>query len=213
MILSVDDEPGQPTPALLDFALDSVRRAREISLADIAGRLAQPPLYPDVWPGEHYRLLAGMVQSLQPQTVIEVGTFQGLSALALKKFLPPGGQVVTFDLGPWAEVPGTYLRPEDFADGRLRQVTGDLGNRETAFLHRELLQRADLIFMDAAKDGHLETRLLENFRAIGLPKNPWLVFDDIRVWNMLATWRSISQPKLDLTSFGHWSGTGIVAWS
>lgn len=34
--------------------------------------------------------------------------------------------------------------------------------------------------------------------------------DDIRVWTMLKTWREISYPKLDLTSFGHWSGTGII---
>ncbi len=36
------------------------------------------------------------------------------------------------------------------------------------------------------------------------------MFDDIRVWNMLEIWRGIRRPKLDLTSFGHWSGTGLV---
>jgi hypothetical protein len=37
-----------------------------------------------------------------------------------------------------------------------------------------------------------------------------LFFDDIRVPNMIAIWRSITRPKLDLTSFGHWSGTGLT---
>jgi hypothetical protein len=39
------------------------------------------------------------------------------------------------------------------------------------------------------------------------------MFDDIRLWNMLRTWRTINRPKLDLTSFGHWSGTGLVDWT
>jgi hypothetical protein len=39
---------------------------------------------------------------------------------------------------------------------------------------------------------------------------PILVLDDIRLWTMLEIWRSVSWPKLDVTSFGHWSGTGMV---
>ena len=38
------------------------------------------------------------------------------------------------------------------------------------------------------------------------------VFDDIRQWTMLAIWRAVQRPKLDLTSFGHWSGTGLIDW-
>jgi hypothetical protein len=30
--------------------------------------------------------------------------------------------------------------------------------------------------------------------------------------NMIGIWRGIRHPKLDLTSFGHWSGTGLVEW-
>lgn len=52
-------------------------------------------------------------------------------------------------------------------------------------------------------------------RKIGVELDPYAnrladLFDDIRVWNMLAIWRGIRRPKLDLTSFGHWSGTGLV---
>jgi hypothetical protein len=39
------------------------------------------------------------------------------------------------------------------------------------------------------------------------------MFDDIHLWNTLGTWRRISRPKLGLTSFGHWSGTGLVDWN
>jgi hypothetical protein len=39
------------------------------------------------------------------------------------------------------------------------------------------------------------------------------MFDDIRFWNMLRIWRNVAAPKLDITSFGHWSGTGLVDWA
>jgi hypothetical protein len=45
------------------------------------------------------------------------------------------------------------------------------------------------------------------------PPHALVVFDDIRVMNMVATWRRIARPKLDLTSFGHWSGTGLIDWN
>ena len=41
---------------------------------------------------------------------------------------------------------------------------------------------------------------------------PIILVDDIRLPNMLATWRSIPLAKMDITSIGHWSGTGIIDW-
>ena len=69
-----------------------------------------------------------------------------------------------------------------------------------------------MIFVDAAKDGVMEQRLLDSFESVPFRTKPVIVFDDIRVWNMLKIWRNIRQPKLDLTSFGHWTGSGIVEW-
>lgn len=40
-----------------------------------------------------------------------------------------------------------------------------------------------------------------------------VVFDDIRKLAMLKPWWGMKRPKLDLTSFGHWSGTGLVEWN
>jgi hypothetical protein len=66
--------------------------------------------------------------------------------------------------------------------------------------------------VDAAKDGKLERRLLDQFESVGLKRGALVVFDDIRLWNMLEIWRTIARPKLDVTSIGHWSGTGMVDW-
>lgn len=211
-ILSADDDQGKPTKAMIDLALRAARSAMEIDLAELSRRLPAPPFWPDVWPGEHYKLLAGFVEVLQPRRVVEIGTATGLSALALKKYLPSNARLTTFDIIPWREYPGRVLNSADFADGRLEQIVADLTKPEMARQHAALLQEADLLFVDAAKDGNMEAVLLDNFSRIGLKPGAWLLFDDIRFQEMIAIWRCVWLPKLDLTSFGHWSGTGLVQW-
>src|SRR5438128_133684 len=165
-----------------------------------------------IWPGEHYRLLAALVKLLQPKRVVEIGTLHGLSALALKKFLPNAGKIDTFDVVPWDSLSDTSLRPEDFEDDRLGQQIGDLSDTAVFELHRSLFQQTELLFVDGPKDGIFERKLLQQLETIDFHKPLLLVMDDIRFWNMLAIWQDIARPKLDLTSFGHWSGTGLVEW-
>ncbi len=212
MLLSADDDAARPDDFLLDLSLRAIGRARSASMAHVVGRMKTKPYYPDVWPGEHYKLLAGLVQELQPRLVVEIGTSTGLSALGMVPFMPPAGRLVTFDIVPWREFTDTVLRAEDFTDGPLTQVIADLAEPAVFASHAALLQQASLIFVDGPKDGLFEERLLNLFDGHASIGSPLIVFDDIRVWNMLRIWREIRRPKLDLTSFGHWSGTGLVHW-
>ena len=212
MIFSADDEVGQPDDFLLDLSLRAIERARHASMDHVVSRMKIPPCYPDVWPGEHYKLLAGIVQEIKPQIIVEIGTSTGLSALAITKFLPPGSKLVTFDIIPWREFQDTVLTDTEFADGRLTQIIGDLSEPTEFAKHARLIDEAEIIFADGPKDGVFEGRLLERLGMCRFATAPLVVLDDIRVWNMLRTWRKINRPKLDLTSFGHWSGTGLVHW-
>jgi hypothetical protein len=165
-----------------------------------------------VWPGEHYRLLAGIVALLQPRTVVEIGTEKGISALCLKQGLPAPGELVTFDVVPWNAVRGTCLTPADFADGRLKQVLADLADAAAFRAHAPLLSRARFLFVDGPKDGRFEPAFAAHLDGLAFEAPPWVLFDDIRDLNMLQFWRDIRHPKLDLSSFGHWTGTGLVRW-
>ena len=213
MVFSADDDLSRPSKYLLSVALEAIANAREISLEDLSARMKSPPYYPDIWPGEHYKLLAGLALSLKPKVVIEIGTGSGLSALAIKKYLSPGSKVATFDPIDWKSYPGSCLREEDFRDGGLVQHLDDLSNPAVIPEYRQLLTEATMILIDAEKDGVMEQRFLDNFKSISFHTNPLILFDDIRLWNMLKIWRNIVLPKLDLTSFGHWSGTGIIEWN
>jgi predicted O-methyltransferase YrrM len=208
-IASADDDVA-PSPRLLEIALAAVDRARAVDLTALDARLPPDAPMASMWPGEHYRLLTGLVATLEPELVIEVGTATGLSALAMREGLPPGGRIVTYDIVPWQRFSGTVLREEDLAGGQIEQRVEDLTDPAVGARSRELLERADLLFVDAAKDGRQEAQFLDAFERIPFAKAPIAVFDDIRVWNMLAIWRGVRRPKLDLTSFGHWSGTGLV---
>jgi predicted O-methyltransferase YrrM len=212
MVLSADDDPMGPDAFLMDLALRAVGQARTVSMAHVVSRMKSAPFYPDVWPGEHYKLLAGLVQELRPEVVVEIGTSSGLSALAVLPFLPAGGRLVTFDIVPWREFPDTVLTDAEFATGQLEQVIADVGDPAQFARHVGLLERAGLIFVDGPKDGVFEDRFLAHMATRKFPAAPVVMFDDIRVWNMLHTWRGVRHPKLDLTSFGHWSGTGLVHW-
>jgi hypothetical protein len=212
-VLSLDDEPHRPSARLVDLTLAAGRRAWEIGFPGLRTRVGPETRgYLEVWPGEHYRLLAALVDVLQPALVVEIGTATGASALAMKEFLPAGGRIVTYDVVPWAQYPGVDLVASDL-DHRLEQRLVDLSDPAQAPLERDLLEQADFIFVDAAKDGVMELHFCELFDRLSFRSPPIVLFDDIRMMNMIGIWRSIRHPKLDLTSFGHWSGTGLVEWA
>ncbi len=211
MLYSADDGVF-PNDELIKLALSAVSEASNMDLTEFDSRQNDEPYWHNIWPGEHYKLLAGLVKTINPQLVVEIGTFTGISSLSILKNLNPSAKCVTFDIIPWNEIEDTLLTQQDFEKGNLEQVVDDISNYNTCLQYKHLLQKADLIFVDAAKDGVQEKLFLENFAKIGLHQNPWLVFDDIRLWNMLKIWRDIKMPKLDLTSFGHWSGTGLIKW-
>jgi hypothetical protein len=102
------------------------------------------------------------------------------------------------------------LRDSDFSGGRLQQRLGDLADPDVLARELETLQGADLLFVDGPKDGRWERAFCSSVLPL-LDDRPRLaVFDDIRLLEMVQLWRDLPYPKLDATSVGHWSGTGLV---
>jgi predicted O-methyltransferase YrrM len=211
-VSSLDDDLSRPNDRLFDLSLAAIAAARSIDLRQVSMRMSTSPHWPDIWPGEHYKLLAGIVKVVAPNRVVEIGTFTGLSALTLLADLPEGAKLTTVDIVPWQEIRGSCLLESDFADGRMVQVLGDLASPDVFASFAPTLEAAELVFIDGPKDVAFETALIRQMDALRFAHAPIVVFDDIRLLNMLAIWRAIPHPKLDLTSFGHWSGTGIVEW-
>jgi predicted O-methyltransferase YrrM len=212
LLLSADDTSFLPSERLLNLTGDALKAMENIVLDDIGLRTEDAKKYLSVWPGEHYKLLASITKVLNPKVVIEIGTATGLSALVIKKYLSSDAKIATFDVIGWQDYPGKCLNENDFLDGKLEQYVDDLSREETVLKYSSLLQEADLIFIDAEKNGIMEKRFLDNLKLVNFKNEPIVIFDDIRLWNMLEIWRNITMPKLDITSFGHWSGTGLIDW-
>lgn len=194
----------------MDLALQAAARAGATSLVELQQSLGDKPdaVYYGVYPGEHYRLLAGIVQTIKPELVVEIGTFTGMSTRVLADYTPGNCRIVTFDIVPWQQF-DTHLRAADFT-GKCAQVLCDLSDESHFQSNREMLAQADLIFLDGPKDFHFEWDFLQLLGSLHPQRDCWLLIDDIKMWNMLGIWRRVASPKLDLTSFGHWSGSGLV---
>ena len=72
------------------------------------------------------------------------------------------------------------------------------------------LNNANIIFMDAPKDDNFEYKMMRLFLKLDKKKGKLLILDDIKFVNMIDLWRSVKSPKIDLSSFGHWTGTGVI---
>ncbi len=204
----------QPSPALLDLALDAAREASKTSVVGLLERArstgSPSAAWVDTFPGEHYRLLAALVRVLRPRRVIEIGTYTGASALALLEHATDEIRIVTYDLIPWNEIGGSLLAQEDFEDGRLEQRLGDLADEAYWSTQRDLFLEADLVFLDGPKDDVFEPKMLKTLARLQTERGFVLVVDDIRFLEMIGPWSRFPAPRLDVTSFGHWSGTGLA---
>lgn len=205
-LIYAPDEFG-PNNFLLDLAIEAIKIAWLIRIDNVDPSL-KDGIYCNIFPGEHYRLLKAVAKILDPKIIVEVGTYTGMGARALMQG-QDNGVVYTFDILPW-DFFENHLVKKDFDDEKVIQILGDLSNKDTFHQNLGLLNQAQIIFVDAPKDGRFEYEFLPLLQKLKPKENRLLILDDIRFVNMTDLWISIQSPKLDMNSFGHWSGTGFV---
>ena len=202
------DDATQDAGELIELAAKAAIRAAKISISD--AHLPVDSRFYNVFPGEHYRILAGLVELLEPKRIVEIGTYTGMSSRIFLDYSPVDSKLHTFDILDWRQF-DTHLSNADFKSGKIVQRLCDLSVKSSFQDSFSLLNDADIIFCDGPKDGAFEYKLLNLMSACQFSqKKRFLLLDDIRLINMTPLWRSVSSPKFDLTSLGHWSGTGIV---
>ena len=113
--------------------------------------LASPQMQVGPVEGAFLRLLVALHR---PQTILEIGTFSGYSALAMASALPPGGQLITCDIDPVATAVATrYFAAAGLADRITLRLAPALDTiRQLAAEGRRL----DLVFIDADKSGYVD---------------------------------------------------------
>jgi caffeoyl-CoA O-methyltransferase len=139
------------TPELLDHVrrwsepLDDVQRDLVEQTAALGGS-ARMQVAPEQAP-----LLTLLVGLVHARRVVEIGTFTGLSSLALVKGLPPDGRLVCFDSSEeWTALARRAWQRAGVAD----RVELRLGDAWTTLRTLEGEPPVDLAFVDADKQGY-----------------------------------------------------------
>jgi predicted O-methyltransferase YrrM len=212
-VLSLDDETFRPSQRLYGLAAELARETPIAKHPMFASRRSNESRWYETFPGEHYHLLTTICRLLKPRSVWEFGTFTGMGTVAMLEGLEKNAKLYAVDIIPYQAIEGTWLEAEDFENGRTIQILSDMKSPKLFSEHAEEIADAELLFVDGPKDGLTEPEFFSLLDKVPFRRNPIVVVDDIRLMNMLAVWRGIHHPKMDFTSYGHWSGTGLVDWS
>lgn len=155
-------------------------------------------------PGDqHYRLLAALAAQFNDQTIIDIGTHMGSSALALAT--NPKNRIVSFDIHrktPLRDLPNVNFELANLWDPVVREYWS------------ETVLGSAMIVLDV--DPHNGTMEWEFYQWLkGKQYKGLLVCDDIWYFKPMRDhfWLKVpSSEKLDVTNLGHWSGTGLIAF-
>lgn len=144
---------------------------------------------------EHYKLLAYFSTQFNNSTLLDVGTYKGCSALSLA--YNPNNTVHSFDIGNFRNL---YGNPPNI-EFHIGYVTDEQ--------YIPLIKNSEFIILDTVHDGIFERELHNHLQKINW--NGLLFLDDINLNDeMRDYWNSIEEFKLDISPYGHWSGTGLV---
>ena len=201
-------EGSRVTPELINLVAESSKLA-SITILDCCKNNLPDSKYLNIFPGEHYRFINALAKTINAKNIVEIGTFTGMGTLALKYGLNDV-LVTTYDILKWNELPlPSHFNSSDF-DESLNQIIGDLSDDNFFDNNLDILNNADLIFMDAPKDDSFEYKMAKQFKKLKNKGKRFLILDDILFVNMIDFWRKIKSPKIDATVFGHFTGTGVV---
>ena len=157
--------------------------------------------YPNSWffmdsGQEHYRLLVYISTLYKGKTLLDIGTYQGNSAIALSP--NKNNKIISFDL---KEQPIISKIKSDNIQFRIGNIL------ELRF--KEIILSCPFIMVDTFHNGDFETEFVNYLTEI---KYKGLVlFDDIHLnKEMQDFWDGLKLEKYDITEIGHFSGTGLV---
>lgn len=158
---------------------------------------------------EHYKLIAFLAKQFpQNSLFIDIGTAEGHSAAALTA--NPTARVITYDLlnritTNYDTFGKTTICNHPRIDYRIKNCLS-----ESEYMK---IKESSLIFLDVdPHDGSQETQIVNMFLSIGF--RGVVLCDDIHLNDGMKNWWMNGIPsevkKLDLTAYGHWSGTGAL---
>lgn len=148
---------------------------------------------------EHYRLIRYLASQIN-SNIVEVGTHAGSSAIAMS--LDTKYTVLTYDI--------VEMKGKDY--DYIKNIVFRLTEYQKDSEYLEFILNSKMIFIDAPHNGLFERELyawLKEKEYKGMT-----VWDDIHLnEDMVSFWNDVDLPKLDVTKYGHVTGTGVIYFS
>lgn len=179
----------------------------------------------DRGPGrEHYKLFIALSLQLKKGKILELGTHNGNSAVALSYGKTFGNDI---ELNTYDIIDILFEKPKQYFNKyNINYKLENLFDNNIREKNKTFILSHDIIFIDIdPHEGILERNMLD-----WLQKNNYkglIIFDDIHLGlnhaanhyratqhKMSDFWKSVNNEiKIDLTPIGHWSGTGLVSFN
>jgi len=158
-------------------------------------------------PGDqHYRLLSYFSTLFNNSNIIDIGTHRGNSALSLS--YNKTNTIYSFDIVD-------NVRPDIKNVENIKLFQDNLFNKEVFLKWKDIILSCPFIFLDVdPHNGVMEIEFLSFIKEIDY--QGFIICDDIWYFKEMRDnfWYKIEdQYRYDLTSLGHWSGTGIVTFN
>ena len=153
---------------------------------------------------QEYHLYSYLSTLFNNTVILDIGTFNGRSAVSLSH--NESNKVISYNVVDDIKNPNHRIYTKPNIEFRIKDVVEDLTP--------EFLSNVRLIILDIDHFETAETRIiqkLEECRFSGI-----LLLDDIHHPHpimrdcMQRLWNKLPYRKLDITKYGHWSGTGMV---
>ena len=158
--------------------------------------------YYELPPGEaEYRLYSYISTLYNGITILDIGTNQGRSAVALSH--NPSNHVISYDIVDLIRSRDYHLFDKPNMEFHIKNVLDDI---TPEFLQKKNVQ---LVMIDICHTGGPERVIMKQLWDSGF--RGMVLLDDITLNDdMKRLWNDIQWRKYDITSCGHWSGTGLV---
>lgn len=145
---------------------------------------------------EHYRLLAFISSVYDNQFLLDIGSYQGDSAIALSH--NKKNRVLSYDVVQQPEIRRIHTQGIEFRVGDILEFP-------------EVILSAPFIMLDTYHEGEYEDKFIKLLNEINY--QGLVLFDDIYLNDaMRKMWADLPNEKYDLSHIGHHSGTGLAVW-
>jgi hypothetical protein len=146
---------------------------------------------------EHYKLLAYLSTVITSKKIIDIGTYFGFSATAFA--YNKDKQIISYDIFDWIPDDKITIKSAENVQLKVMNCLYDIDN----------IIDTDLIMIDIDHNGNNELNILDTLRKANY--KGLVLLDDIGLnEEMIKLWNDIPEKKIDISSVGHWSKTGLV---